>query len=281
MWGASIRAVDVTGDIYNLYGWILHIFAVPSQWASEITNTLLPETPSPATPHSRHDDKVVLVMLICHQGFAGGFCRGRCKQPRSPGSSAQSRSKRSKIFLRRVSGLVGTYIDTRAVNHRAEVRRSFIPTTVRDESQVTPQGRHRWGSNQRLNIIISIPSHAHVILKMMILCFGQFFLVSFWRFKCVFIIEIFCRAHSMISSNLHQDTDHKEPVDRSSVLLDSISTADKDLVISTVRFNVANFHDPIDFSMRPKRFWRMSWVAITSKLVGKGMDCSPINRMDL
>ena len=30
-------------------------------------------------------------------------------------------------------------------NHdfRAEVRRSFITTTVRDESQVTPQGRHR------------------------------------------------------------------------------------------------------------------------------------------
>ena len=27
--------------------------------------------------------------------------------------------------------------------HRAEVRRSFITTTVRDESQVTPQGRHR------------------------------------------------------------------------------------------------------------------------------------------
>ena len=26
---------------------------------------------------------------------------------------------------------------------RAEVRRSFITTTVRDESQVTPQGRHR------------------------------------------------------------------------------------------------------------------------------------------
>ena len=25
---------------------------------------------------------------------------------------------------------------------RAEVRRSFITTTVRDESQVTPQGRH-------------------------------------------------------------------------------------------------------------------------------------------
>ena len=27
--------------------------------------------------------------------------------------------------------------------YRAEVRRSFITTTVRDESQVTPQGRHR------------------------------------------------------------------------------------------------------------------------------------------
>ena len=26
---------------------------------------------------------------------------------------------------------------------RAEVRRSFIATTVREESQVTPQGRHR------------------------------------------------------------------------------------------------------------------------------------------
>ena len=26
---------------------------------------------------------------------------------------------------------------------RAKVRRSFITTTVRDESQVTPQGRHR------------------------------------------------------------------------------------------------------------------------------------------
>ena len=26
---------------------------------------------------------------------------------------------------------------------RAEVRRSFITTTIRDESQVTPQGRHR------------------------------------------------------------------------------------------------------------------------------------------
>ena len=26
---------------------------------------------------------------------------------------------------------------------RAEVRRSFITTTVRDKSQVTPQGRHR------------------------------------------------------------------------------------------------------------------------------------------
>ena len=163
MWGASIRAVDVTGDIYNLYGWILHIFAVPSQWASEITNTLLPETPSPATPHSRHDDKVVLVMLICHQGFAGGFCRGRCKQPRSPGSSAQSRSKRSKIFLRRVSGLVGTYIDTRAVNHRAEVRRSFIPTTVRDESQVTPQGRHRWGSNRKPTASSSMPLPTYTI----------------------------------------------------------------------------------------------------------------------
>ena len=30
---------------------------------------------------------------------------------------------------------------------RAEVRRSFITTTAREESQVTPQGRHRWGSN--------------------------------------------------------------------------------------------------------------------------------------
>ena len=31
----------------------------------------------------------------------------------------------------------------RSVCCRAEVRRSFITTTVRDESQVTPQGRHR------------------------------------------------------------------------------------------------------------------------------------------
>ena len=30
-----------------------------------------------------------------------------------------------------------------ATTIRAEVRRSFITTTVRDESQVTPQGRHR------------------------------------------------------------------------------------------------------------------------------------------
>ena len=135
------------------------------------------------------------------------------------------------------------------------------------------------GSKLYYYSINSIPSHEHnVILKMMI---GYFFLVSFWRF----IIANSCRAHvgnySMISSNLHQDIDHMEPVDRSSVLLDSISTADKDLVISTVRFNVANFHDPVDFSMRPKRFWRMSWVAITSKLVGKGMASSPMNRMDL
>ena len=33
---------------------------------------------------------------------------------------------------------------------RAEVRRSFITTAVREESQVTPQGRHRQGSNHRL-----------------------------------------------------------------------------------------------------------------------------------
>ena len=32
---------------------------------------------------------------------------------------------------------------TFSVTGRAEVRRSFITTTVRDESQVTPQGRHR------------------------------------------------------------------------------------------------------------------------------------------
>ena len=30
-----------------------------------------------------------------------------------------------------------------AANLKAEVRRSFITTAVRDESQVTPQGRHR------------------------------------------------------------------------------------------------------------------------------------------
>ena len=88
-------------------------------------------------------------------------------------------------------------------------------------------------------------------------------------------------SSSLILWNRHQDIDHKEPVDRSYVLMYSISTADKDLVSSQDRFSVNNFHDPVDFSKPPKRFWRMSWVAITSKLVGKGMDCSPINRMDL
>ena len=29
-------------------------------------------------------------------------------------------------------------------HHRAEVRSSFITTTVRDQSQVTPQGLHRY-----------------------------------------------------------------------------------------------------------------------------------------
>ena len=39
----------------------------------------------------------------------------------------------------------------------AEVRRSFIITTVCEESQVTPQGRHRKGSNWRPTVSNSMP----------------------------------------------------------------------------------------------------------------------------
>ena len=39
-----------------------------------------------------------------------------------------------------------------AIQVRAEVRRSFITTTVRDESHVTPQGRVRTG-DQRLPVL--------------------------------------------------------------------------------------------------------------------------------
>ena len=85
----------------------------------------------------------------------------------------------------------------------------------------------------------------------------------------------------MISSNRHQDIDQKEAVDHSYGLMDSMSTADKDFVISTLRFNVNNCHDPVDFSKPPKRFWRISWAAITSKLIGKSMARRPINTMDL
>ena len=40
---------------------------------------------------------------------------------------------------------------------RAEVHHSFITTTVQDESQVTPQGRHRQGSNWRPTASSSMP----------------------------------------------------------------------------------------------------------------------------
>ena len=43
-------------------------------------------------------------------------------------------------FPRAVRSILEVYA---GVSYRAEVRRSFITTTVRDESQVTPQGRHR------------------------------------------------------------------------------------------------------------------------------------------
>ena len=41
------------------------------------------------------------------------------------------------------SYIVTTRLLLSSYDSRAEVRRSFITTTVRDESQVTPQGRHR------------------------------------------------------------------------------------------------------------------------------------------
>ena len=41
--------------------------------------------------------------------------------------------------------------------YRAEVCRSFITTTVREESQVTPQERHRYGSNWRPTASSSMP----------------------------------------------------------------------------------------------------------------------------
>ena len=40
---------------------------------------------------------------------------------------------------------------------RAEVRSSFITTTIRDKSQVTPQGRHLLGSNWRPTTSSSMP----------------------------------------------------------------------------------------------------------------------------
>ena len=88
-------------------------------------------------------------------------------------------------------------------------------------------------------------------------------------------------SSSLDLSNRHQDIDQKEDFDRSYVLIDSMSTADQDVVSSKDRFSVTNFHCPVDFSKPPKRFWRISWAAITSKLIGKGMALSPINRMDL
>ena len=48
-------------------------------------------------------------------------------------------------------------ISVRDSSHRAEVRRSFITTTIRDESQVTPQGHHRQGSNKRPTASSSMP----------------------------------------------------------------------------------------------------------------------------
>ena len=60
-----------------------------------------------------------------------------------------------------------------AAKYRAEVRRSFITTTVRDESQVTPQGRHREGSNWRPTASSSMPlptsswtRHPYTIFKL-------------------------------------------------------------------------------------------------------------------
>ena len=46
-------------------------------------------------------------------------------------------------FIMGLLGLGAIFGLCYVVNLRAEVRRSFITTTVRDESQVTPQGRHR------------------------------------------------------------------------------------------------------------------------------------------
>ena len=43
------------------------------------------------------------------------------------------------------------------ISYMSEVRRSFITTTVREESQVTPQGRHRYGSNLRPTASSSMP----------------------------------------------------------------------------------------------------------------------------
>ena len=58
----------------------------------------------------------------------------------------RSRRRGTKVQDGRPINSKTTIMDT-----RAEVRRSFITTTVREESQVIPQGRHRdqQGSNWR------------------------------------------------------------------------------------------------------------------------------------
>ena len=51
-------------------------------------------------------------------------------------------SARPGRMSRRAARLVSGVLKI-VYTYRAEVRRSFITKTVRDESQVTPQGRHR------------------------------------------------------------------------------------------------------------------------------------------
>ena len=48
-------------------------------------------------------------------------------------------------------------MDRCSASIRAEGRRSFFTTTVLEESQVTPQGRHRKGSNWRPTVSSSMP----------------------------------------------------------------------------------------------------------------------------
>ena len=112
----------------------MDIFAVEGdKWVSVIVNLLIMQA-------SLLIASCCLAAQHCREHFTSSFISSICSWNKDWFQNSIKKNNQNTKF-RNDFRLMNS--DTISLFYRAEVRRSFITTTVREESQVTPQGRHR------------------------------------------------------------------------------------------------------------------------------------------